>query len=116
MKPAKSTAARPIYLKDYRPPSYLIDEVDLDVALDPTRTRVRARLSVRPNAAGRKEPLRLDGRQLELQSISVDGRTLGTKDYKLTDTSLTLVKTPTKPFKLEIVTILNPEANKALQG
>ena len=86
------------------------------MALDPTRTRVRARLSVRPNAAGRREPLRLDGRQLELQSIAVDGKTLGKKDYKLTETSLTLVKTPAKPFTLEIVTILNPEANKALQG
>lgn len=116
MKPTKPAAPRPIYLKDYRPPSYLIDEVDLDVALDSTRTRVRARLSVRPNAAGRREPLRLDGRQLELESIALDGKAPGKKDYRLTDTSLTLVKTPTKPFTLEIVTILNPEANKALQG
>ena len=86
MKPTKPAAPRPIYLKDYRPPAYLIDEVDLDVALDPTRTRVRARLSVRPNAARpARAAARLDGSQLELQSIAVDGRTLGTKDYKLTD-------------------------------
>ena len=44
------------------------------------------------------------------------GKKLASTDYKLTDTSLTLIKTPAKPFTLEIVTFVNPEANKALQG
>ena len=114
----KPETPRPIHLKDYRPPAHLIDKVDLDFSLDPTRTRVRSRLEVRPNpdASGRKEALRLDGEHLELDEIKLDGKPLGKKDYKLTDTSLTLAKTPSAPFTLEIVTFVNPEANKALQG
>ncbi len=114
----KPETPRPVHLKDYRPPAYLIDKVDLDVSLDPTRTRVRARLAVRPNAgaSGRRQQLQLDGEHLELDEIKLDRRPLSKKDYKLTDTSLTLLKTPSAPFTLEITTIVNPEANKALQG
>ena len=109
---------RPILLKNYRPPRYLIDKVDLDVALHPKRTRIRSRLSVRanPKVRGKREPLRLEGTHMELAEISVNRKKLAPKDYKLTDTSLTLTKTPAKPFTLEIVTFVNPEANKALQG
>ncbi|MEE8099348.1 MAG: aminopeptidase N [Hyphomicrobium sp.] len=109
---------RPILLKNYRPPGYLIDKVDLDVALHPKRTRIRSRLSVRanPKVRGKREPLRLDGTHMELAEISVNRKKLAPKDYKLTDTSLTLTKTPAKPFTLEIVTFVNPKANKALQG
>ena len=43
---------RPVRLKDYRPPDWLIETVDLDVSLDPTATTVRAKLRVKPNGAG----------------------------------------------------------------
>jgi len=114
----KPKTPRPILLKNYRPPAYLIDKVDLDVALHPTRTRVTSRLSVRanPKARGKREALRLDGTHMELAEISLNGKKLAPKDYKLTDTSLSLTKTPAKRFTLEIVTFVNPEANKALQG
>ncbi len=114
----KSATPRPIHLKDYRPPAYLIDKVDLDVSLDRTRTRVKSRLAVRPNpdAKGRPGPLRLDGEHLDLDGVKLDGKTLSGKDYKLTDSSLTISKTPAAPFTLEIITFVNPEANKALQG
>ena len=42
---------RPIRLKDYRPPDWLIETVDLDVSLDPTATTVRATLKIKPNGA-----------------------------------------------------------------
>jgi aminopeptidase N len=114
----KSHSPRPVHLKDYRPPAYLIDKVDLSFALDPTRTRVHALLTVRPNpkATGKRAQLRLDGENLELDAVKLDGKPLSKKDYKLTDTTLTLSKTPNKRFLLEIVTFINPQANKALQG
>ena len=66
----KTDTPRPILLKDYRPPSYLIDSVNLDVALHKTRTRVRSRLKLRANPSVAKPgPLRLDGELLELESI-----------------------------------------------
>ena len=55
----KSHSPRPVHLKDYRPPAYLIDKVDLSFALDPTRTRVHALLTIRPNpkATGKRSPV-----------------------------------------------------------
>ncbi|MCB1504714.1 MAG: aminopeptidase N [Hyphomicrobiaceae bacterium] len=114
----KTDTPRPIRLKDYRPPEYLIDKVDLDIQLDPTRTRVRARLDVRPNpTAANPGPLNLDGEHLELDEIRLGGKELklGT-DYDLTNIGLALRSPPQKPFRLEIVTFIDPDANKALQG
>jgi aminopeptidase N len=117
-KTKKADAPRPTRLKDYRPPAYLIGHVDLDVSLDPSRTRVHARLSVRPNPAAGKTagPLALDGAGLELAGLSLDGKPLNPNDYKLTDTSLVIPKPPTKPFTLDITTFVDPGANKSLQG
>ena len=114
----KPETPRAIHLKDYRPPAYLIDTVALDFNLDKTRTRVRSRLSVRPNPdiRGRPGPLRLDGENFELASIALDRTPLGKKDYKLSDAGVTLLKPPAGPFTLEIVTFVDPEANKALSG
>src|SRR5262245_60875987 len=47
----KNETPRPIRLKDYKPPNFLIDTVALDVLLDPTHTRVKSRLKMRPNPA-----------------------------------------------------------------
>ncbi|MFZ4807051.1 MAG: aminopeptidase N [Hyphomicrobiaceae bacterium] len=114
----KTDTPRPIRLKDYRPPSFLIDQVRLDVVLHPTETIVRARLDLRRNPGVHKsgDALVLDGEHLELVSIDLDGARLGAHAYKIDDRSLTLIRPPAGPFRLEIVTRINPEANKALQG
>src|SRR5262247_2851107 len=115
----KTDTPRPILLKDYHPPNYLIDHVDLDVALAPERTRVEARLKLRPNPAlGRAEagPLRLDGELLELGRVALDGRELAPPHYRLSDKELVIAKPPARAFVLQIHTICNPEANKALSG
>jgi aminopeptidase N len=114
----KTDTPRPILLKEYRPPNYLIETVNLDIALHPTRTRVRARLRLKPNptATGKAGPLRLDGELLELESIKIDGRELGSGDYRLSDKELTIGAPPVAAFTLETVTYNNPEANKALTG
>ncbi|WP_295559355.1 M1 family aminopeptidase, partial [uncultured Hyphomicrobium sp.] len=114
----KPDQPRPRRLKDYRPPAYLVDHVDLAFALDPERTEVKARLKVRRNpAAGTAaKALVLDGEQLELVRIAIDGKELASGDIKRDDVSLTIPKVPSRPFVLEIDTLINPEANKALQG
>jgi len=48
---------RPIRLKDYRAPDWLIETVELDVALDPTATIVRSKLRIKPNGAATPAPL-----------------------------------------------------------
>jgi aminopeptidase N len=115
MKPA---TPKPILLKNYLAPPFLVDTVELDVALHPTRTRVEATLGLRPNPAAKKAggPLVLDGEMLELGAITLDGRTLEAKSYKVTPQSLAIGRVPDRPFKLRIETFCNPEANTALSG
>jgi aminopeptidase N len=113
----KTDTPRPILLKDYRPPNYLIDSVGLDVSLHKTRTRVVSRLKVRSNPAVAKPgPLRLDGELLELESVKLDGRQLTARDYTLGKQELIVAAPPKGAFALEIVTYCNPDANKALTG
>src|SRR5215470_19719337 len=114
----KTDTPRPILLKDYRPPNYLIYATDLDVALHPTRTRVRSRLKMKRNPAypGNAGPLRLDGEMIELEALRLDGRQLGPREYRCTDKELVIGSLPGDPFTLETITYCNPEANKALTG
>ena len=58
-----------VYLKDYRPPAFLISTVDLDVDLQSDLARITATLTIRRNStsAHLKAPLILDGDELELE-------------------------------------------------
>ena len=109
---------RPKLLEDYASTDYLVDEVDLDVALDPNATRVTSQLKLRPNpkAATSGRPLVLDGECLILQSLALDGVPLSAGDYQLHEKSLTIPNVPARPFTLETVTLCDPEANTALSG
>ncbi len=115
----KSETPKPILLADYRPPEFLIDTVHLDIALAPAKTRVVSKLEVRRNPASSatgKVPLKLDGEFLKLESVTLDGKKLKPSSYRLDDTSLTISSPPKGPFRLEVVTIVNPKTNTALQG
>jgi len=106
-----------IRLADYRPADFLIDSVDLDISLHPTRTRVAARLALRRNPKGRPDsPLALDGDELLLLGVKLDGRLLTPAEYDATPDLLTLTATPDAPFTLEIETELDPTANTQLSG
>ena len=107
-----------IRLKDYCPPAYLIDKVDLDIALDPSRTRVRSKLKIRRNPASTENggPLRLNGENLELATILLDKAELQSKDYEITETELVIRKPPEKPFTLTITTFVNPGVDRGAAG
>ena len=108
---------RPVRLSEYRPSDFLIDEVHLDVRLDPSATRVTARLKMRPNPAGDAgAALRLDGDELKLVSAAIDGAALAEGDLDVSPQRLTIANPPRGAFELEIVTEINPEANTRLMG
>src|SRR5262245_35305320 len=110
-------ARDPKFLKDYTPSDYLIDEVELDVALAPKATRVKSKLRIRANPkATSARALRLDGDGLTLESIALDGKPRPKSDSTLDSISLTIPVVPSVPFTLEIVTLCDPEANTALSG
>ncbi|WP_186418954.1 aminopeptidase N [Bosea sp. CS1GBMeth4] len=106
-----------IRLEDYRPSDWLIDTVDLDIVLDPTRTRVRALLKLRPNPAGHAgAPLVLDGDELTPDSLALDDRPLDPSAYAVSPQGLTIAAPPARPFSLGIETTLDPSANTKLMG
>src|SRR5207247_1724561 len=108
---------RPIRLEDYRPPDWLVETVDLDVALHPTATRVRATLSLKPSPASPDHAsLVLDGEELSLVSIALDNVPLGPQDYVASPSSLTIAQPPRRPFRLSVETLVNPSANTQLMG
>src|ERR1700722_11808630 len=114
--PMRTEEARPVRLKDYRPPDWLIETVALDVSLHPTATTVRAKLKLKPNAAGAPAPLVLDGEELKLKSLVLDGKPLPAENFVATPDKLTIAQPPNRPFELEIETIVDPTNNTQLMG
>ena len=113
----RTSTGQPIRLADYRPPDYLIDHVELDVSLDRHATRVVATLAVRPNPAGRAgAALALDGDELTLVSLELDGRAPDPAALAISADKLVLADPPQRPFKLRIETQLDPAGNTKLMG
>ncbi len=107
---------RPVRLKDYRAPDWLIETVALDFSLDATATTVRSKLTIRPNGGGTPAPLILDGEELKLRSLTLDGKPLPDESFLVTPEQLTITQPPNRPFTLEIETVIDPEANSQLMG
>jgi aminopeptidase N len=113
----RTEQAVPVRLADYRPPDWLVETVDLDVSLDPTNTVVRARLRLKPNPlAAAPAPVVLDGDELQLRAIKLDGETLAADAFVATPEQLTIPQPPNRPFVLETETVLDPSANTKLMG
>ncbi|MED5295231.1 MAG: aminopeptidase N [Pseudomonadota bacterium] len=107
---------QPIHLSDYLPPAYRVTRTELSFDLAPGATRVKARLHLERHPereAG--EALWLDGEQLSLVSIAIDGRPLSNDEYELSDKGLSIAKVPAS-FVLETDVEIAPEDNTALSG
>jgi len=106
-----------IYLKDYRPPSYLVETVDLHIELSPAQTKVCTTIQIKanPDCSEKRAVLHLYGRQLELLSIKLDGRELTAGEYQVDSEGLTIPVVPER-FVLETLVEINPEGNTALEG
>jgi aminopeptidase N len=104
-----------IYRADYQAPGFWIDTVDLCFDLDPAKTRVLNRMKLRRNTEVAPQPLRLDGEELNLARVLVNGQ--GTS-FKLEGNQLVLENLPEgdAPFELEILTTCQPAKNTKLMG
>ncbi len=112
-------AAQPnaIHLKDYRPPAYLINSLDLIFDIYDDYTHVTNKIEVlrdqsTPNAA----PLTLDGEDLELISLKVDGVNLTQDKYEVGSQQLRIDMPAGMRFLLEIKNKIYPSKNKSLEG
>ena len=104
-------------LEEYEPTPYEIAATRLEFRLDPDKTRVKSRLTIKRRAGAASDaPLVLDGEELKLVSVRLDGAELGNNAHALTQDALTLHNLPACEFTLEIETEISPAANKALSG
>ncbi|MDP2056143.1 MAG: aminopeptidase N, partial [Thiobacillus sp.] len=96
-----------IYLSDYTLPAWLVDTVDLHVAIHQGHAEVRARLACRRNPQGAGGALVLNGKDLALQAVSLDGTALDPSRHALADDTLTIAGVDAGPlpdaFMLETV-------------
>ncbi|HLU77290.1 MAG TPA: aminopeptidase N, partial [Burkholderiales bacterium] len=106
-----------IYLKDYTPPAFLIDRVDLDIDIRDDHARVTATLAMRRNDRTKNgdAPLRLDGDELTLEAVSLDGRALSESEYGVDAKQLTIPGVP-QAFRLQTVTRIVPQENTQFMG
>lgn len=114
----KENAPNVKYLKDYRKPDYKIESVNLDFDLDEENTQVASTLKIKSDydmSTGEVRPLRLDGDELTLTGIAINGRPLTPKEYAVDDKGLTIFAPPAE-FELSIGTEIHPKANTKLEG
>jgi aminopeptidase N len=108
-----TSTPKTIYLADYTPPAFLIDTVDVDINFQPDYAEVTAHLAVRRNPAVAAASLVLDGDELELLSVSIDG--VVTDRYTLGENTLVLSHVP-DVFRLSTVVRIRPDLNTRLSG
>jgi len=105
-----------LFLKDYAPPAWLIDTVDLHVAIFEGHAEVKSRLACRRNPAAQTNPLVLNGEALELMSVTLDGTALDPARYACADDRLTIAAPLPDTFQLETTVHIHPDQNTQLSG
>ncbi|WP_394755133.1 aminopeptidase N [Rhodoferax sp.] len=99
---------------DYCAPAFWIDSVHLTFDLDPTKTRVLNKMTLRRNPDVPAQPLKLDGEALNLARVLVNGQGAS---FKLDNGKLVLENLPLEgTFELEIFTTCEPLKNTSLSG
>ena len=104
-----------IFLKDYRAPDFLINRTELHFELGEDQTLVTSRLHLLHSAGQAGDELVLHGQDLDLQSVSIDGESLGSTCYEANDDELRIHGVP-EQFVLSCVTRLRPQDNTTLEG
>ncbi len=115
----KEGQPKAIYLKDYKVPPFLIIETNLHVDIHEDVTTVTSTLKVVKNpeaAADDQLHLVLDGsKDLDTQSIAIDGRMLTDNEFKVDQDELSLFDVP-EAFELTTAVQIKPQDNTALEG
>ena len=109
------TTATVKYRKDYAPTDFRIDQVHLDFFLEDEYALVTAELNFSRRTDSNATKLFLDGEDLELQEIYIDGMALSAEQYLLSDEGLQLLDVA-ESFVLKTVVKIQPQLNTSLSG
>ena len=105
-------ADQTIYLKDYQKPAFLVESIHLDIQVYDDHTIVDSTLVMKRQAAGE---LVLLGRDLELQSIQMNGQLLNADQYQLDSEQLVITDAPDQVI-VQTKVMIHPESNTHLEG
>ena len=116
----KQTGATPPntkYLSDYQPTDFIIEQVHLHFDLHEDETIVQSvlRLKRNPKAKSNAVDLRLDGEDLELRDIAINGKPLKDDEFSVLKDGLLVRNVPDK-FDLETMVVIKPQENTELSG
>lgn len=107
---------RTTYLSDYRPSDFVISEIDLRFDLFDDVCKVRAQMQLmRSSTSLPRIPLRLDGDELELVSVTLNGSPLGPDQFRVSSVELVIPNVP-DVFSLIVETRIFPNRNTTLMG
>ncbi len=106
-----------VYLKDYTPPHFFIDQVYLEFELGEEVTIVTSHMQIRcnPDYGGASRTLDLHGEDQDLQYIELDEVRLSAEQYSCSKEALLIPNVP-KQFSLIIQTRITPQTNTSLEG
>jgi aminopeptidase N len=112
----QGTVSKAVYRENYRPYAWSLDSAKLqfDIGQDSTRVESEFRISRNP-VADSVSDIELDGEQMELLAVSVDGRNLLPGDYSCDQDRLVIHKAP-DTCTLNIEVLIKPHENTALEG
>jgi aminopeptidase N len=101
--------------EDYRPPDWLVPEIELKFTLGLEKTRIQAKLIVEPNPDAKEDSnvLRLNGDELTPAGVWIDGE--ATDQWSMDGGDL-LIELPRGRHEIGIDTEINPAANSKLMG
>jgi aminopeptidase N len=113
----KHNSPQTTYLKDYTPPPFLVDKVDLEIDLGEDWSTVKARLCFRSNPDFKDEnsTLVLDGQNMKLQKIHLDNMQMNPNQYSVDESHLKITNVP-KKFELKTEVRIKPQNNTELEG
>ena len=109
----KSENNRAIFRKNYQQPNYWVKSVNLGLMIEPDFTLIKSKIQFIHNPNNTDTSLVLNGVDLELLQISVNGRNLNPDEYSIDKESLTIENVPTQ-FELQVENKIYPSKNTAL--
>ena len=102
------------FLSEYKPYEYDLKQTHLKFVLEDDNTVVQSKLTLSRSKASSRD-IELDGERLELVSVAIDGRLLGSNEYQVTDSTLKVFNVPDE-FELEIENKIKPGQNQTKVG
>ena len=110
------TASEPkkVYLKDYQAPDFRFENVQLSFDIHDDFCLVTSEIEIK-KVNPRSHNITLDGVELDLVSVEVNGEILSASQIAKKDESLTLFSVPDQ-FRLKTIVRLKPQENTSLEG